>query len=502
MSHVPTAASSRRRTATGASTRSLAASLALSIHDLDATAAAMSSHPLLPETTMEEEEEDETAPLSMPSPTPLPARPITVLAICILSEPVSLGLLFPFVYFMVRDFKVVDNDANLGYYVGFLASAFSLAQFLTSVPWGMASDRIGRRPILLVGLLGNTLSMVAFGMSSSFPMAIACRLICGMLNGNLGVAKCVLGELCDDSNQDRGFALFGIAWGIGGIVGPMIGGLLADPAHQYPNLFGDCSFLVQYPYALPCMVSALVSLVGFVAGLVFLDETHPDLRTPRLASAHLVEAPPQVMVAGGESAETLITTTAVHHHDPKHDDDDIRITDEETPLLPTPDTNQLDDPYRPVLFGLGWSSIHAVTGYALVALHTTLFDEVFALWAVQPVARGGLRLVSVQVGGALAAMGVAELAIVLLVYPAVARRVTLRRLYAAALAVFPVAYLAFPLVAAVVRARFGAQDADGGVALVTTEWALLLAAMLVRLLSSCLTFTPIMCMVRLTYPQL
>lgn len=122
--------------------------------------------------------------------TPLPLKTMCILCIVILSEPISLTILFPFVYFLVKDFGI--ETINIGYYVGYIASAFGIAQFLTSMWWGALSDRIGRRPVLLMGLFGSAMAMVGFGLSTSLLMAVSMRFLCGFLNGNIGVAKCVL----------------------------------------------------------------------------------------------------------------------------------------------------------------------------------------------------------------------------------------------------------------------------------------------------------------------
>jgi MFS family permease len=100
---------------------------------------------------------------------------------------------------------------------GSIASAYFLAQFLTSIPWGSLSDRYGRRPVLLIGLVGNTITMLMFGLSPNLPMAVLSRCLCGALNGNVGVSKSVLGEITDSTNQPMAFAMFGFCWGVGGI---------------------------------------------------------------------------------------------------------------------------------------------------------------------------------------------------------------------------------------------------------------------------------------------
>lgn len=131
--------------------------------------------------------------------TPLPFKTMLILCTVILAEPIALTILFPFVYFMVKDFGIIPSQ--IGYYVGFLASSFSFAQLLTSFWWGWLSDRIGRRPVLLIGLVGNAFSLLLFGLSHSLTWAILTRTMSGLLNGNIGVAKSVIGEITDSTNR-------------------------------------------------------------------------------------------------------------------------------------------------------------------------------------------------------------------------------------------------------------------------------------------------------------
>jgi MFS family permease len=146
--------------------------------------------------------------------TPLPIKTMAILCIVILCEPVSYSLLFPFVYFMVKDFHL-GPEADTGYYVGFITASFALAQLCSSMPWGWLSDKFGRRPVLLFGLVGNSVSIVCFGLSKSLTWCIVARAACGLLNGNIGVAKSVLGEITDSTNQGAAFALIGLNYSIG-----------------------------------------------------------------------------------------------------------------------------------------------------------------------------------------------------------------------------------------------------------------------------------------------
>ena len=85
--------------------------------------------------------------------------------------------------------------------------------------WGRASDRIGRKPVLLGGLLGLTLSMVGFGLARDYWALVLARCAEGALNGNIGVIKSIMGELTDETNVARAFAWQPLPWSTGATIG-------------------------------------------------------------------------------------------------------------------------------------------------------------------------------------------------------------------------------------------------------------------------------------------
>ena len=149
--------------------------------------------------------------------------------------------------------------------------------------WGAASDRYGRRPALLGGLLGTALSAICFGFSPTYSFAVLSRFIWGILNGNIGVTKTYLGEISDDTNSARGMALYGVIGGSGRIFGPLLGGLLYDPARLYPAAFGSFE---HFPFALPALFVSFYCLcmLPFVAAL--LPETLVTARKDTDADAN------------------------------------------------------------------------------------------------------------------------------------------------------------------------------------------------------------------------
>ena len=89
---------------------------------------------------------------------------------------------FPYLPEMIRSFGVHNDD--VARWAGFTGAVFSISQSMTAVPWGRASDRFGRKPVILVGLLSTMICFVIWGMSSSLVMAISVRAIMGGGNGN------------------------------------------------------------------------------------------------------------------------------------------------------------------------------------------------------------------------------------------------------------------------------------------------------------------------------
>jgi MFS family permease len=91
--------------------------------------------------------------------------------------------IFPYIYFMIKDFNITEDSRQIAVYAGMVTSVFAFAEFSASVFWGRLSDRIGRKPILLTGLAGTGISMLAFGFATNFPTALLARALGGLLNG-------------------------------------------------------------------------------------------------------------------------------------------------------------------------------------------------------------------------------------------------------------------------------------------------------------------------------
>lgn len=202
---------------------------------------------------------------------PLPKAQLAMLAVIALAEQTALNSISPYLPEMAATFPEVA-EGQVGLYVGLIASSFALAQFATNFFWGYLSDRIGRKPVILMGTLFTAACFVAFGFCRTLWQALVVQMLMGLVNGNQGVVSTCLGEITDRSNQTKAFTYLPVVYGIGGITGPMVGGLLVykdNPFGGKPN---------PYPYLLPNLVSAIVLMVDFILSMIFLEESLEEAR--------------------------------------------------------------------------------------------------------------------------------------------------------------------------------------------------------------------------------
>ena len=158
-----------------------------------------------------------------------------VIALVRFSEPIALTSVYPYLPAMMESFDGVDS-ASVGFWTGAAAAIFSLAQCLTAIPWGTASDRFGRKPILLLGLFNTMFTSLLWGFSTNLPMAMITRALSGAGNGNIGIVRTMVAELCPWKElQPRAFSLMPLVFSVGSVVGPTLGGALSNPLNREPG---------------------------------------------------------------------------------------------------------------------------------------------------------------------------------------------------------------------------------------------------------------------------
>ncbi|OAA71412.1 Major facilitator superfamily transporter [Cordyceps fumosorosea ARSEF 2679] len=208
-------------------------------------------------------------------------RQLAILTLSRLSEPLVQTSLQAYMYYQLKWFDPSLPASTIATQAGIMHASFMAAQFITALLWGRVADspRAGRKTVLLIGLVGTSLSCLGFGFSTTFWQALLFRTLGGATNGNIGVMRTMISEIVREKKfQPRAFMLLPMTFNVGVIIGPILGGLLSDPAGSYPALFGRVRLLRDYPYALPNVVSAAFLAAAAAAVWLGIHETLDALR--------------------------------------------------------------------------------------------------------------------------------------------------------------------------------------------------------------------------------
>ncbi|KAK9761477.1 hypothetical protein K7432_013599 [Basidiobolus ranarum] len=224
-------------------------------------------------------------------------------------------------------------------------------------------------------------------------MAMTARTICGLLSGNIGVLRSMVGEITDETNQARAISLLPFVYGLGSLLGSILGGFLSQPAKQYPSIFGECEFLKTYPYFLPCAITAIICLIGFIIGYFYLEETLPS----KIAKNQSVE------YEATESESLLQNKSHKSYQSASIEDVSVvAVSGDKKSGLQALFTKQI---------------LLVVSTFMFIALQQVMDSELFPLWVVTSVDHGGLSFGSEQIGIALGYQGLLTLFIQLLWFP-------------------------------------------------------------------------------------
>ncbi|OVA13782.1 Major facilitator superfamily [Macleaya cordata] len=285
--------------------------------------------------------------------------------------------LFPFLYFMIRDFHIAKKEEDIGYYAGYVGSAYMFGRALTSVVWGIIADRYGRKPVIIIGTITVVVFNTLFGLSTNFWMAISMRFLLGSLSGLFGPIKAYACEVCRPEYQALGLSLISTAWGVGLIIGPALGGFLAQPAEKYPNIFPKGSLFERFPYFLPCLCISVYAAAVSIACFWIPETLHKH-------SGATEEA------YGSDEKENMEET-------------DGTGSDSKESLLKN------------------WPLMSSIIVYCVFSLVDMAYTEIFSLWAVSPRKYGGLNYTTENVGEILSITGFGLLLSQIFLYPMVER---------------------------------------------------------------------------------
>lgn len=170
----------------------------------------------------------------------------------VLLDLIGFGIVIPILPFLSPELGADKLD------VAYIIVAYAVGAGLCAPFWGSLSDRIGRKPVIIICLAGAAISYVMLGLASALWMVYVARAFAGLMAGNVGVASAMMADITGPENRARGMGLIGAAFGLGLVLGPMLGGLLSGE---------------QPGFTLPCAVAGVMSVLAMVAAAIFLPES-------------------------------------------------------------------------------------------------------------------------------------------------------------------------------------------------------------------------------------
>jgi len=182
-----------------------------------------------------------------------------VLFLTVFIDLIGFGMVIPFLSFYAREYHAS------GVAVGAVVGVYSIMQFFFAPVWGRMSDRIGRRPVILISLTASCIGYLLFGFGRSLAILFASRVIAGAGGANIGTAQAYIADITSPENRAKGMGLIGAAFGMGFILGPPLSGFLGEYGSHH-GMHGNL---------LPGVVAASLSFIAFVIAFVVLAESRP-----------------------------------------------------------------------------------------------------------------------------------------------------------------------------------------------------------------------------------
>jgi DHA1 family tetracycline resistance protein-like MFS transporter len=152
-------------------------------------------------------------------------KPLVVIFATIVLDAVGIGLIFPILPSLLQD---VTHAENVAPYIGTMTALYAVMQFIFAPVLGSLSDRLGRRPVLLISLAGAAINYLFLAFAPNLWMLLLGRAIAGLTSANISVATAYITDISPEEKRARRFGLFNAMFGIGFIIGPVLGGALGD----------------------------------------------------------------------------------------------------------------------------------------------------------------------------------------------------------------------------------------------------------------------------------
>jgi MFS family permease len=171
-----------------------------------------------------------------------------------------------------QTFPAMDHGQRAALFGGLLGAVYSGVQFIMAPWWGRLSDRIGRRPVLMFSIAGNLAAYALWVISNDFTLFLISRILAGVMTGNVAVASAAVADITSTENRSKGMAIVGMAFGLGFILGPALGGLGYHylPRLEHIPVFAALGF---HPFSMPALIAFTLGLVNLLWAWTKLQET-------------------------------------------------------------------------------------------------------------------------------------------------------------------------------------------------------------------------------------
>ena len=166
----------------------------------------------------------------------------------LLIDVIGLGIIIPVMPQLIKHLLGTDDISKVSIYSGWLTFLYASMQFLFSPLIGSLSDKYGRRPVLLFSLLGFGLDYLFLAFSPTIWFLFIGRTISGITGASFTTASAYIADVSDDTNRAQNFGMIGAAFGVGFIIGPMLGGFLGELSPRLPFIVAACLALINALY--------------------------------------------------------------------------------------------------------------------------------------------------------------------------------------------------------------------------------------------------------------
>ena len=202
-------------------------------------------------------------------------RHLLVLLACLFVVMIGVGITMPVLPFYVERLALAEGATRktVVMHVGLLTAVYALMQLVLAPVWGLRSDRIGRRPLILIGIAGNVIAQVIFGLATSLWLLYTARILGGILSSaTLPVSAAYVADMTTEEERGRGMAWLGTATSLGFVVGPAIGGILSRRDLHFTARYGH--FMMD-SFSVPFFTAAFLGLLTLFAAIRWLPESRP-----------------------------------------------------------------------------------------------------------------------------------------------------------------------------------------------------------------------------------